>query len=321
MARSPRPGCRLDPASWATGRAAAARSVPALFALTTLIWGSTWLMITFQLGVVPPEISVAYRFAAAAALLALWCRATGRSLAFGRRDHAFLAAQGLLTFGANYVAIYEAERFLTSGLVAVLFSTIVFMNPVGMRLVFGERIAPRTLWAAALGVAGIVLLFLPELAGLARSPAAGLGIALGLAGTLLSSAGNMIAVRNHRRGVGVLEGTVWAMAWGAATALLIGVATGTPWAFDPRAAYWLSLAYLSVLGSIVAFGAYFTLIARVGVGVAGYTGVATPVIAVLLSTLFEGYAWSGTAALGIALAVAGNYIMLRRPAQAAGGRP
>ncbi len=204
---------------------------------------------------------------------------------------------------------------------AVLFSTIVFMNPVGMRLVFGERIAPRTLWAAALGVAGIVLLFLPELAGLARSPAAGLGIALGLAGTLLSSAGNMIAVRNHRRGVGVLEGTVWAMAWGAATALLIGVATGTPWAFDPRAAYWLSLAYLSVLGSIVAFGAYFTLIARVGVGVAGYTGVATPVIAVLLSTLFEGYVWSGTAALGVALAAAGNYIMLRRPAQAAGGRP
>ena len=314
MARAPRPGGRLDPATWASGRAAAARPVPALFALTTLIWGSTWLVITFQLGVVPPEISVAYRFAAASALLALWCRATGRSLAFTRRDHAFLAAQGVLLFGANYVAIYEAERFLTSGLVAVLFSTIVFLNPVGMRLVFGERIAPRTLLAAALGIAGIVLLFLPELAGLGRSPAVGLGVAFGLAGTLLASAGNIIAVRNHRRGVGVLEGTAWAMAWGAATALLIGVATGAPWAFDPRPAYWLSLAYLSVLGSIVAFGAYFTLIAKAGVGVAGYTGVATPVIAVLLSTLFEGFVWSGTAALGVALAAAGNYLALRRPA-------
>ena len=138
-------------------------SASALFFAITLIWGSTWLAITFQLGMVAPAVSVAYRFALAALLLAFWCRATGHKLAFSRRDHTFLFAQGVLLFGANYVAIYEAERYLTSGLVAVLFSTIVFLNPIAMRLAYGERIAPQTIVAATLGVAGVTLLFSREL--------------------------------------------------------------------------------------------------------------------------------------------------------------
>jgi len=290
------------------------RGAPALFAITTLIWGSTWLAITFQLGVVEAETSVAYRFALAALLLALWCRATGRSLAFSRRDHLFLVAQGVLMFGANYVAIYEAERYLTSGLVAVLFSTIVFTNPIGMRIVYGARIARRTIFAAVLGVAGVVLLFLPELSTVQNNADTGAGVAFGLAGTLLATGGNLIAVRNHAARVGVLEGTVWGMTWGAATAALIAAMTGASWVFDARPGYVLSLAYLAVFGSIVAFGAYFTLIKRVGVGVASYTGVATPVIAVLLSTLFEGFAWTWTAVLGAALAATGNFIALKRDA-------
>src|SRR5215813_205025 len=156
------------------------RSAPTLFAIATLIWGSTWLAITFQLGVVAAEISVAYRFALAALILAVWCRATGRSLAFSRRDHAFLIAQGVLMFGANYVSIYEAERYVTSGLVAVLFSRIVFTNPIGMRIVYGSRLTPRTLFAAALGVGGVVLLFLPELLTVKSSASVALGIGFGL---------------------------------------------------------------------------------------------------------------------------------------------
>jgi drug/metabolite transporter (DMT)-like permease len=287
---------------------------PTLFAIATLIWGSTWLAITFQLGVVAAEVSVAYRFALASALLAIWCRSTGRSLAFSRRDHAFLFAQGVLMFGANYVAIYEAERYLTSGLVAVLFSTIVFTNPIGMRIVYGARIARRTMFAAMLGVVGVVLLFLPELLTVKSSMTVALGIAFGLAGTLLATGGNLIAVRNHHASVGVLEGTVWGMAWGAGTAALIATATGASWTFDARPAYWLSLAYLALFGSIIAFVAYFTLIKRVGVALASYTGVATPVIAVLLSTLFEGFVWTSTAVLGVVLAATGNFIALKRDA-------
>ncbi len=290
------------------------RGAPALFAIVTLIWGSTWLAITFQLGVVAAEISVAYRFALAALLLAIWCRATGRSLAFSRRNHLFLCAQGVLMFGANYVAIYEAERYLTSGLVAVLFSTIVFSNPIGMRIAYGARIARRTLFAAVLGVAGVVLLFLPELSTVQTSATAGIGVAFGLAGTLLATGGNLIAVRNHDARVGVLEGTVWGMAWGAATAALIALAKGASWTFDARLGYVLSLAYLAVFGSIMAFGAYFLLLKKVGIGLASYTSVATPVIAVLLSTLFEGFAWTWTAVLGVVLAATGNFLALRRDA-------
>jgi drug/metabolite transporter (DMT)-like permease len=275
--------------------------------------GPTWLAITFQLGVVAAEISVAHARARRGPL-AIWCRATRRSLAFSRRDHVFLGVQGVLMFGANYVAIYEAERYLTSGLVAVLFSTIVFTTPVGMRIVYGARIARRTLFAAVLGVVGVVLLFLPELLTVKSSATVGIGIAFGLAGTLLATGGNLITVRNHDARVGVLEGTVWGMAWGAATAALIATATGASWTFDARPGYALSLAYLAIFGSIVAFGAYFTLIKRVGVGLASYTGVATPVIAVLLSTLFEGFEWTWTAVLGVALAAAGNFIALKRDA-------
>ncbi len=303
-----------DPAATPGVRAAPdrLRSAPTLFAIATLIWGSTWLAITFQLGVVAAEISVAYRFALAALILAIRCRATGRSLAFSRRDHAFLVAQGVLMFGANYVAIYEAERYLTSGLVAVLFSTIVFTNPIGMRIVYGVRLTRRTLFAAALGVVGVVLLFLPELVTVKSSATVALGIAFGLAGTLLATGGNLIAVRNHHASVGVFEGTVWGMAWGAATAALIATATGASWTFDPSARYVLSLGYLAVFGSIVAFGAYFLLLKKVGIGLASYTGVATPVIAVLLSTLFEGFAWTWTAVLGVVLAATGNFIALKR---------
>jgi drug/metabolite transporter (DMT)-like permease len=305
-----------DHAASATGRSRPdrLRSAPALFAIATLIWGSTWLAITFQLGVVAAEVSVAYRFALAALILAIWCRATGRSLAFSRRNHAFLVAQGVLMFGANYVAIYEAERYLTSGLVAVLFSTIVFTNPIGMRIVYGAPLSRRTLFAVLLGLAGVVLLFLPEVLAVQGSAGTALGVAFGLAATLLATGGNLIAVRNHRASVGVLEGTVWGMAWGAATAALVAMITGAPWTFDASLRYALSLVYLAVFGSIIAFGAYFLLLKKAGIAIASYTSVAIPVIAVLLSTLFEGFAWTWTAVLGVGFAATGNYIALKRDA-------
>ena len=120
--------------------------------ICTAIWGSTWLAITYQLGDVAPELSVAYRFGLAAIVLFAWCAATGRSLRFSAREHGYLAALGVMLMGLNYIGIYWSERFVTSGLVAVLFSTIVFMNPVGMRLAFGTPLSTRTLIAATMGV-------------------------------------------------------------------------------------------------------------------------------------------------------------------------
>jgi drug/metabolite transporter (DMT)-like permease len=283
----------------------------ALFLVPALIWGSTWHAITWQLGTVAEEVSVTYRFAAASLLVALGCVATRRSLRFSRRDHAFLAGLGLTMICVNYNFIYWAERTIVSGLVAVVYSTVVFMTPVGMRVAFGVPLQPRLFAAAALGVVGVALLFLPELAAAGRGGSAALGVGLVLAAAAACVLGNLIAVRNHRAGIATVPGTAWAMAYGAAFAALAAMAHGAPWTFDARPAYAVSLAYLSVFGSVVAFIAYFTLLKRVGAGPSSYIAIATPVLAMLMSTLFEGYRWTWIAGLGVVLAGLGNWLALR----------
>lgn len=290
-------------------------SPAALFALCTAIWGSTWLAITLQLGTVAPEVSVVYRFGLAAALLGAGCLATGRSLAFDARTHARLALWGAMYFGLNYVAVYYAERHVASGLVAVVFSAIVFTSAVGMRIFFDAPLTARMIAAATLGCVGIALLFLPEIASMRAEGTAMLGIAFAVVSLLLATGGNLVAVRNQREGLPLFPSTAWGMAWGACFAALVAVATGATWTFDARPAYVLSLAYLAVFGSIVAFSAYLTLLKQVGAGPASYVGVSTPIVAMLLSTLVEGYRWNGYAILGVVLAVAGNVLALRRPAR------
>lgn len=286
--------------------------VTGLFLTATAIWGSTWLAIKYQLGVVAPEVSVAYRFALAAALLSLWCVVTRRSLRFSLRNHACLSALGVTLFGLNYIGVYWAERYVTSGLVAVMFSTIVFMNPVGMAMVFGTPLTAQTLVAATLGVAGVTLLFLPELVQVSRGGAAAYGIAFGLGATLIASGGNLVAIRNQNAGIPTFPGIAWGMAYGALTAALVALMEGVPWSVDAQPAYLVSLVYLAVFGSIVAFGAYLTLLKRVGGGPAAFVGVATPVIALALSTLFEGYRWTWVALAGVVLAMLGNWLALRQ---------
>ncbi len=293
--------------------AAPPASVAALFITPTLLWGSTWYAITFQLGVVAPEVSVVYRFALAALALAAWCAATGRSLAFPARDHCWIAAQGAAMFGLSYICLYHAERYLASGLLAVLFSTIVFTNLAGARLFFDEPLTARKVMGALLGVTGVALLFLPELSAMRADPGAALGVTFGLTSVLLASGGNMIAVRNQKAGLSLMPSVAWGMGYGAIVAWAVAAAGGAEWTFDPRAPYVASLAYLAVFGSIIAFGTYLTLVARIGAGPASYVGVAIPVVAMSVSTLFEGYRWTLPAVAGIAFAVVGNVLVLWKP--------
>ena len=284
-----------------------------LFVIASVIWGSTWLAITFQLGDIAPEVSLTYRFALAAALIALGCKATGRSLRFPPRVHWLLAAQGALMFGFNYIAVYRAELYVASGLVAVLFSTMVFMSLVGARLAFGTPITRRALVGASLGVGGVVLLFLPEILAAQNGGNAATGIALGLGAALIATGGNLVTMQMQRRELPIFETTAWGMAYGAALSALIATLMGASWTFDAHAPYVLSLAYLAVFGSVAAFGAYLMLLKQVGAGPSSYTSVATPVVAMLLSTLFEGYRWSALALLGVVLAAVGNVLVLRAP--------
>jgi len=283
-----------------------------LFAIPSAIWGSTWLAITFQLGTVAPELSVAYRFALASAIVAAWCKVIGQSLSFPRREHRWLVAMGATFFGFNYIAVYWAERYVASGLVAVVFSTIVFMSAIGMRVVYGEPLTLRALVAATMGVSGIALLFLPELSAARDGGATAKGVAITLFATALATIGNLVAVRNHRVGLPTLPVTAWGMLYGSLISLGFAAITGSPWTFEFTAGYLLSLAYLAVFGSVFAFGAYLTLLKRVGAGPSSFVGIATPVIALVLSTLFEGYRWTWISAAGLVLAVAGNWLALRK---------
>ena len=279
-----------------------------LFAIAVLIWGSTWLAITFQLGSVAAEASVVYRFALAALMLAAWCIVTGRSLRFPAAQHAWFAAQGALLFGLNYLCVYWAEQHIASGLVAVLFSLIVFLNLVGVRVFFATPVNRRTALGAALGVTGVTLLFWRELAGMQTDALR--GIMFGLAATVFASGGNLLAVRNQRRGIPVLPGVAWGMTYGTLTIAVVAAVKDIVWTFDPRPAYVLSLLYLAAFGSVIAFAAYLTLLGKIGAARAGYVGVAVPVVALLLSTVFEHYEWTLPALAGAALCIAGNVLVL-----------
>jgi drug/metabolite transporter (DMT)-like permease len=285
----------------------------ALFAIATLIWGSTWLAITFQLGIVAPEVSVSYRFALAALFLAAWCFATGQSLHFPLRQHAWFAAQGTLLFGLNYLFVYRAELSVASGLVAVLFSLIVFLNLLGVRLFFATPITRRTLAGAVLGVTGVTLLFWRELG--SNHTEVLHGVAFAASATVFASGGNLIAVRNQRRGVPLLPGVAWGMAYGALAIALVAVGEGITWTFDARLPYIASLLYLAAFGSVIAFAAYLTLLGKIGAARAGYVGVAVPVVALLLSSVFEHYRWTLLSLVGALLCVLGNVLVLMpRPA-------
>ena len=283
-----------------------------LYLVTVLIWGSTWLVIKFQLGVVSPVVSVAWRFALAALMLLAYSLLRGKSLRFSARDHGWLALQGVLLFGLNYIGVYLSEQYLTSGLVAVMFSLVVFMNALGMRAFFGLPIRATAVFAATLGVAGVALIFGRELLAVSSAGDELHGLLLALGATVVASFGNMVATRNSRRPLPVMQLNAWSMLYGALFVMAVALARGEQLDFDPSWPYIASLIYLALFGSALAFGAYLTLMGRIGADRAAYTAVAIPIVALLLSTAFEHLRWHVQTFIGVAACIAGILWALRR---------
>ena len=292
--------------------------VTLLYTIVVAIWGSSWLGIKYQLGHVAPDLSIAYRFLLAAGILLAFCLATRRSLRFSRRDHLFFAAQGFTLFSLNYLLFYVAAGYVTSGLMAVAFSTITVMNIANGALLFGHRIDRRVAIGALAGIVGLALVYWPEIAGVELSHAALIGLGLSLAATYSASLGNMVSVRHKARAIPVIESNALGMSYGALFALGFALLRGAPLVFDPSWVYGLSLVYLALFASVFGFGAYLTLLQKIGADRAAYSSVLFPLVALGLSTLVEGYRWTPLAALGVALVLAGNLVVLRRPKPAAG---
>ena len=285
-------------------------SSPVIYAIVVLIWGTTWYAIKFQLGVVAPEISLVYRFGIAAVCVFAYARFAGSPMRLSWRDHRFVALQGLTLFCLNYWMTYLSTQFLTSGLVAVLFTSIILLNLINARLFFGVPVEARVLLAAATGALGVALLFLPELQAAMGDRTIIHGALLALGATYLASLGNMAALRNTRSGMSVVTANAYGMAYGTVGLALIAAIRGTPVDFDPSWPYVVSLLYLSLAGTSLAFGLYLVLIRRIGPSRAAYTSVLFPVVALLVSTLFEGYRWSFPSIIGLAVLVAGNALAL-----------
>jgi drug/metabolite transporter (DMT)-like permease len=286
-----------------------------LYLATVAIWGSSWLGIKLQLGVVPPELSVLYRFIVAAALLLAWCRLRGLNLRFTWRQHVAMAMVGLPLFSLNYVIFYVATAYLTSGLVAVTFSTILIMNILFGALLIGSPIRPRVALGALFGLAGLSLVFWQDLAAFDTGSNGLIGLGLSLIATALASLGNVASARNQKAGIPVMQGNAIGMAYGALCTLIVILLRGTSFVFDPSPLYVGGLLYLAIVATIVGFGCYLTLLGRIGADRAAYTSVVFPLVALGLSTIFEGFEWTKLALAGVGLIVAGNVIVLAKLAR------
>lgn len=284
----------------------------ALYTICILIWGSTWIAITFQLGSVAPVMSVAWRFCAAALLLFGICLVRGEKLRYTMREHGYLVLQGVLMYSAGYVCVYEAESRVVSGLVAVGYSASPIANMLCSRLLYGTPLSIRVAFGGLFGIAGIVLVFAPEIARLSASPTALLGIALTACAVSVQAFASAVAARNGERGITVWPALAWGMTYGALGCLAWVALSGTPIVFDTGWPYIASWAWLTIFGSIIAFASYLTLLGRIGTGPSGYIGVMVPVIALILSAAFEGYRWTPATWTGIALAVTGNFVAMGR---------
>ncbi|MDH3412775.1 MAG: EamA family transporter [Gammaproteobacteria bacterium] len=279
------------------------------------MWGSTWYAILFQLGVVHPILSVAYRYVIAAALLIGFCLARRKTLRFSPRDHLGIAAQGAFLFSLNYVLFYIAASHLTSGLLALTFSTIVLMNMLNGAWLFRFPVSGQVLAGAGLGLSGITLVFWPELTAFEASRETLFAIGLAIFATYLASLGNMGSVYTQRRRLPVVQTNALGMAYGAVITLAVAAGAAAAgqleFAFDASFPYVASLLYLAVFGSVLAFGAYLTLLGRIGADRAAYATVLFPLVALTISTVFEGYRWSAPAMAGTVLILVGNGLVLK----------
>lgn len=288
-------------------------------AVCALIWGTTWYAITWQLGTVDPIASVVWRFGLAGAVLMLACLALRLPLRLTRAQHLAALGQGGFAFSVSYSFTYAAEGHVASAIVAVVFASMTLINLVLFRLFVRQKAALSAWGAALLGVTGVGLLSGGEVLGAGFDARAATGVALALVAVTASAFGNLFAWKGQQEGAPVLPATAWAMAYGAGLLGLYGLLTGVQFRLDPSPGYLISLAYLALFGSVIAFGLYFTVARVIGYAMASYVSALTPPIAMLVSVLFESARFGWAAAVGLVLVLAGQVLLIRanRPQDAA----
>ncbi|MGH1376145.1 MAG: DMT family transporter [Alphaproteobacteria bacterium] len=288
-----------------------------LYILTVLIWGSTWYAVTLQLGVVHPVVSVTYRFALAAILLFIYTYGLkkNRQYNFTIKQHGFIALLGLCLFCLNYILFYFGTQYLTSGLVAILFSTITLMNIFNQALFFKIKVKKQVAFGSFIGLFGIVFVFWPEISNLNLGDNIVKGMLICVLASYSASLGNMVSIKNGKNNIPVLEANTFGMAYGALFSFILAALIGAPFTFDTSLPYVSSMLYLACFGSAIAFGCYLTLMKNIGADKAAYSTVLFPIVALTISTFLEGYVWTPLSLFGVMLALIGNVIAMIDPKQ------
>jgi drug/metabolite transporter (DMT)-like permease len=282
------------------------------FLLITLIWSSTWIVIKDQLGEVPPTWSVTYRFIIASAAMFAVAKLSRAPLNIGRSGHMYAAALGLPQFFLNFNFVYAAEQYITSGLVAVVFALLLVPNSALAWLFFRQRVTASFLIGSTVALTGVALLFAQEIrASPVPTDRILIGIGLTLLGVLAASVANVMQVFEGLRSRPISSLLAWAMLYGVLLNAAFAFATQGPPVFESRIGYWIGLIYLGLIASAIAFTFYFRIVRAIGPAKAAYSSVLVPIIAMGISTIFEGYRWSLLSALGGLLALTGLVIALQ----------
>lgn len=281
------------------------------FLLVAMIWGSTWLVIKDQLGDVAPSWSITYRFVVATIAMFIFAKLRGFSLKLGKQGQILALAVGIAQFCGNFNFVYRAEIYLTSGIVAVVFGLLMVPNAIFGRLLLGQPITGRFFLGSLIAVAGISLLMVHEARIAPIEGAIGAGIPLVIGGMLSASIANVIQAGKVGKTLPLVSLLAWAMLYGTIADAAFAWWTAGPPTFDMRPQYGMGVAYLALFGSVVTFPLYYNLVRQIGAGRAAYNGVVVVIVAMVLSTLFEGYVWSPLAGIGCALALSGMVIALR----------
>ena len=283
-----------------------------LFIATLLCWGPTWYIIKFQLGTVDPMVSVFYRFFLASVIILLFCIYKKINLRFSIKEHFFIAVLGIFLFNINYVIFYLSTQYLISGFVALCFSSILFMNVIN-NIIF-HRSSPNivTLIGGTIGTLGLIIIFYDEIISFEFSSGTSYGIFLGITATYFASLGNLISAHTSKIKLEVIPVTGLGMFYGSISLVIYLIIMGNSFSFEVSHQYIFSLIYLSIFGSVFGFSLYLTLIKKLGSNDAAYVAIIMPLVALVVSTFFEGLVWDLSLVLGAIMIVLGNIIILKR---------
>ncbi len=287
-----------------------------LFLITLFCWSPTWYLIKFQLGYVDPLISVFYRFLIAAIIIFIYLVIKNKNLKFSINHHFWFLFFGTCLYSINYVFFYLSNTYLISAFPAIVFSTVVIMNILGETFYFKKKPSLKTLIGATIGMIGVIIIFNDEIFNFSLSEGTHVGLFLALIGTFCASTGNMVHQRNLNNNFPPIQTIAYAMLYGSLVTLFVTQIRGAELLFENSVSYISSLLYLSIFGSIFAFVSYLKLLEKVGPGRAGYVGVVMPVLALIISTIFEKLEWQIDLIIGLPILIVGAILVINQKIKA-----